>query len=569
MYLCQQNKSECSMESNENIQWDKIREVIINSVKHHFIPMYNQTLSDVVDMYIQVICLPIHEEKLSAIPKDLSTSLQRFYVDKTDRPIHFKIIAHVESFLRKVLYLVKREEYDKITNTKDGLAKVITLLELNPNHINLSKEEEELEREERKFYGVHLLRAYKRRNIESHEAEALEETDLLDFARSAIIMCLYAINKHSIALSKQLTKADSRRSSYLAKVEEDFKNWNMRFVPINGREQFQEIAIYAVEANWDDRKQETAREGEVEQLRQELIAAHQNQMIIQGEAGMGKTTTMKYLAYRDAKAGKLPIYIELKLLIKDETLSEIIKKRLEMISSDIEGLMQTTDTCIFFDGLNEIDPALKGKTFREIELLMARYPKVFFLISTRPQDYEGQLGAVPVFSLQKMDIAKIREFLKKNTNDTKVRETIIGAINENENWLRILGTPLILYMLIQVVSKEGELPDDENKIIIKFIKGLYDREQRKDYSFNKVYFHYIMSMIAFECIDKIGNTNTGFSFIKAKKLISDETVIEDRKLMEILQKGVELTLLVQDENLYSFSHQSYQETLAGDYFNNL
>ena len=556
------------MESNENIQWNKIKEVIINSVRHNFIPVYKQTLSDVVYMYIQVICLPITEEKLSAIPKDLSTSLQRFYVDKTDRPIHFKIIAHIESFLRKVLYLVKRDEYDKITNTKDGLAKVIALLELNPNQINLSKEEEELEREERQFYGVHLLRAYKRRNIESHEAEALEETDLLDFARSAIIICLYAINKHSMALSKQLTKADSRRSSYLAKVEEDFKNWNKRFVPINGKEQFQEIAIYAVEANWDDQEQETAREGEVEQLRQDLIAVQQNQMIIQGEAGMGKTTTMKYLAYRDAKAGKIPIYIELKLLIEDETLSDVIKKRLEMISSDIEGLMQTTDTCIFLDGLNEIDPALKGKTFREIEILIARYPKVFFLISTRPQDYEGQFVTVPVFSLQKMDIAKIREFLKKNTNDTKVRETIIGAINENENWLRILGTPLILFMLVQVVSREGELPDDENKIIIKFIQGLYGREQSKDYDFDKTYFHYIMSLIAFECIDKIGNTNTGFSFVKIKELIGAKTKIEDRKLMKILRKAVELTLLVQNGALYSFSHQKYQETLAGDYLNN-
>ena len=155
---------------------------------------------------------------------------------------------------------------------------------------------------------------------------------------------------------------------------------------------------------------------------------------------------------------------------------------------------------------------------------------------------------------------------RKNTDRKDVRDIILNAV-ENPEWLKILGTPLILFMLIRVVSVENELPDDKNKIIIRFIKSLYNREKEKDYSFDREYFHAILCHLAFECIDQIGNTNSGFSFSKAKQLMSGKVNIEDKTLMQILQKAVELNILVRDGNLYSFSHQSYQDTLAGDYFN--
>lgn len=557
------------MNSNQNIQWDKVKKEIISNVNRDFRPLYNQSLEDVVEMFVQIVLMPIDARELSGIPDGLSTSLQRFFVDSQDPVAHFKVIAHVESFLRKVLFLVKPKEYSEVKNMNDGLAKVLAHLELNPYDIRFDRGENELTSKQRQAYGVHLLRAYAIRNMQSHEFEKLGSAYLFGAAQSALIIYLYAVNKHCIALQARIPRADARRADYLARQVENFMNWNKRFVPINGREQFQEIAIYAVETSWDQQRKDAPREGEVEQLRLDLINAHQHQMIIQGEAGMGKTTTMKYLALRDAQAGKLPIYVELKLLTVGESLTDVIMQRLRQVSDNPESLMKSTDTCIFLDGLNEIDPSLRGNTLREILKLIERFPQVFFLISTRPQDYDGQLGNVPVFSLQKMDIAKIREFLRRNTDDQHVREIIAKAIDENENWLRILGTPLVLFMLIQVVSQEGCLPDDENKIILKFIFGLYNREKQKDYLFDQSYFHHIISMIAYECIDKVGSTNTGFSFLKAKELIGKSAGISDAQLMEILKKGVELLLLVEDGELFSFSHQTYQDALSGDYFNKL
>ena len=113
--------------------------------------------------------------------------------------------------------------------------------------------------------------------------------------------------------------------------------------------------------------------------------------------------------------------------------------------------------------------------------------------------------------LQKMDRNKIGLFLKKNTDRIDVRNIILDAINSNIEWERILGTPLILFMLISIVSMGNAMPDDQKKIIIQFIYNLYAREKEKDSSFDHEYFHSIICHIAFECIDSIGSTNSGFS----------------------------------------------------------
>ena len=139
-----------------------------------------------------------------------------------------------------------------------------------------------------------------------------------------------------------------------------------------------------------------------------------------------------------------------------------------------------------------------------------------------------------------MDSARIHEFLKKNTDSVKVRELIRDAITTNQNWLRILGTPLILYMLIQIVSMDEVLPDDENKIILQFIRNIYRRERTKDFSFDDVWFHSIICHIAFESIDKVGDTNSGFSFVSVKRLLDGKIQVDDKSLMGALEKGVEL-----------------------------
>ena len=558
------------MEHNlSTINWGEIKKKIASNIQNDYIPIRLRSLQEAIDLFIDVINYPVNEKTLNGLPHLMSTALQRLYIDHIDIDSHFLHVAHIEKFLKKILYFINISQYNSIISEKKGLSDVLSALSLKLNYITTGSCSNVQNND---YYIKYLKKSYNIRNDECHLCSLRGESYLYDELKNALLVYLYTIDRYSPILKRKIYQThvdESSKNEYLKSIISEFKMWNSRFVPIEGKEQFQEIPIYAIEINLNDEKEKDLREGEVEKLREILINDKQNQMIIQGEAGMGKTTTMKYMAYRDALSKKFPIYVELKNLLPDESLMTVLRRKTDLVSKDFEKLMNTTDTCVFLDGLNEILPSIKEKVYREIKIIIEKYSNAFFLLSTRPQDYQNELGNIPIFSLQKMDIAKIREFLNKNTTNTSVRQIIIDAIEENKNWLRILGTPLLLYMLIQVVSREGHLPDDENKIIIRFINGLYDREKQKDLSFDKKYYHAVFCHLAFECIDQIGNTNTGFTFSKAKELLTPKTIISDEKLIALLQKGVELTILVFDDNLYSFSHQSYQDTLAGDYFNTM
>lgn len=541
--------------------WNQIKKWIVDNVADDYTPC-QISMKEAVDLLEYIITVPIMEKDLAGIPELYSSALNNILVENKDKGLSFNNIYNVERFLRKLLYIVSPVDYNKQNEGLGGLVQLFKVLGLSTNHNIFNPSNDDI-------LGHHIKVVYELRNKDSHYCMDLKDVKILNLLQSLFAVCLFAIDINSNAIKQWVISKNTNYQNYLNIVLNDFQTWNRRFVPINGKEQFQEVAIYAVETDWNKERNQQMREGEVEELREELINDGQNQMIIVGEAGIGKTTTMQYLAYRDALGSRLPIYVELKLLTTTDHLENVIRNKVSEITDDFESLMQSTDTCVFLDGLNEIMPIIKDSVYREIRVLIKKYPEVFFLISSRPQDNQGVIEKIPVFSLQKMDIAKIREFLRKNTNDDRVSNSIIRAVDENNEWLRILGTPLILYMLIRVVAQKGAIPDDENKIVIQFIKGLYVREKFKDFEFDEEYFHAIICRIAYDCINNVGNTNSGFTFAAIKKYLAEDIDIGDKELRSILQKSVELNLMVQDGNLFSFSHQLYQDTLAGDYFNTL
>lgn len=125
-------------------------------------------------------------------------------------------------------------------------------------------------------------------------------------------------------------------------------------------------------------------------------------------------------------------------------------------------------------------------------------------------------------------------------------------------------------MLISVVTTENEIPNDENKIILQFIKNLFIRERYKFIDFDIDYFYALISYFAFESIESKGNTNSGMYFREIEMILRKKDVgLGTKNILLFLKKACELSILVEDEKLYSFAHQSYQETLAGDYFNSI
>lgn len=366
-------------------------------------------------------------------------------------------------------------------------------------------------------------------------------------------------------------------SDYRGNIINKFKKWKNRFVHLNGKENFEEIALFARETDWEFIDQEfnkneyrERKEGTIENIRKDLLLENQFRMMIIGEAGMGKSTTMQYLVYKDAIDEKrpIPVYVELKLLISELTIQDyIIDKYFFSMTDLIEHLHAGTIT-LFLDGLNEILPTNRQRIYINIKNIFDDFPKTFIMMSSRQQYNKNDFENVPVFALQKMDVNQIQEFIKKNTDDEHSQQIILDAISRNVKWRKILGTPLILFMLINIVKNELAIPDDESKIILQFINNLLIRERTKDINFEVDYFNLIISYLAFESIELKGDTNSGIAYSEVDLILRSKfTDLSIWDVMQYLKKAIDLSILTNDGNVYSFFHQSYQQTLAGAYFN--
>ena len=564
--------------------WQEIKKEIIKETEDVFQSsghrLENFDLEETVELFEDILFFSLDDPALdlNGLSNLLSGCLYKILVEESkERNLYFPSIVKVEQYLRKLLYLMDSNKYKKLNIQRKGLAAFITELGLNKESINLNSPE--LPASQKGSFGEHLFNVNKLRNVESHKCKQYSRQQIFTGLKSALVIYIYATFLHQEKLKSILKNLKTPNyQSYFETVKSDFDRWKNRFVHLNGREEFEEISLYIVETDWNNSDEDEIttirREGKIDELRQQLIKSDQFQMVIVGDAGMGKSTTMQYLAYNDScqKNVRLPIYIELKLLTKDTTIKQYMIKRSGFKLEELDDILKQGNTTIFLDGLNELLPEIKPSIFTEIKSFIRDFPKTFIMLSSRPRDYKNDFSSVPVFALQKMENKQIKEFLEKNTTSQSIREQILNLINDDtqksQRWQKIISTPLMLFMLIRITKQEDKIPNDESKIILKFIDNLYRRERQKDIHFNIDYFHLMLSYLAYESIEIKGNTNSGLNLGDIEKILQKkEKDIGTGKIIEFLNKAKGLNILSIDDNLYSFTHQSYQETLAGDYLN--
>ncbi len=435
-------------------------------------------------------------------------------------------------------------------------------------------------------FGKEMKTAYDLRNAISHKGKLYGNqepsndipqviADIKDF----VVAILFITDQFKKELKPIYYPNDL--TDYLQKQTQLFKVWRSRFVHIEGREEFAEVELYAKEVfedteeiSEDDENLEdiedikVAREGKIDELRKKI---NEKQMIILGEVGMGKSTTLQYLHFKDAQSAlqnkhlPIPIYFELKNLTDKDNLVQKIIDRIGKDQDFTIEMLKKGRFSICLDGLNEIEKNIKVKVFTQVKNLITDYPNNFYLITSRPQGYNREFDdvlqnrSIPVFVLQKMQNNQIKEFLEKNGK--KVKDYIQAEIDANDRLRKIVQTPLMLLMLIAVVEKEGKVPTNRALVIAKFMHSLYDREQKQLIDFDKDTFHLLLCYLGFQT-KALSGSNSG--------LDRDEyilPILEERKMqlglsiniLDFLRKALDLNILVNDDNQYSFTHELYQE----------
>jgi predicted NACHT family NTPase len=188
--------------------------------------------------------------------------------------------------------------------------------------------------------------------------------------------------------------------------------------------------ILPITLKFQDGKNDKIKEFDVLKL-----AEKEEKLIISGESGSGKTTTLRWLnftfatTYLEKDEGVIPLYVELnsykkgsfyayfKRQIKKKGLSEVV------LTAILEG-----KAIILLDGLDLLSPTINFSPYDEILDFYSEYSNCRFVISSRPGFFESIKRDFKVSELEKLTDEKIQKFIDKYVQNKKVRYIIKDKI---------------------------------------------------------------------------------------------------------------------------------------------
>lgn len=557
---------------HENLK-KKIRE----ELKHYAISFPSIFSSSIIDIFFKSLLFDLNapQLKLDGLQTRVLTSMSKILMEdlsKDDILAFFPDFVKIEPFLKKILYLIDPSMYAALSRHNKGLSAYINALNLNSNNIRFDTATVDTVSALPDF-AVDFVRVYNLRNIESHNCESWSKKELYVNIESVLIVYLYSTYKHVAAL-RVLINQEPDLNNYFAKVVSEFEQWQQRFVHITGKEKFEEVDIFAIESDeWIENDSNLLREGKIDDLRKNNA---EKTMVVLGEPGMGKSTTMQFMAYNDAKALlanpadisiKIPIYIELKQLSKSDSIFEYAKNKIGVNEGKLMEYFVKGVVTLFLDGLNEILTELRKPLRLEIQSLIETYPDLNIIVTSRPLAYSNEFKKSPVFILQRMENPQVAEFLQKNCSHKQTRSIILKELYNNPKLGKLVRVPLLLKMLINVVwANKGIIPSNKVQIIKKFIQNLYERENRKlttEVDLRTI--HRLLCYLGFKTRE-LNGSNVG-CLIEEFEAIMEDRIEKSRFIVTVFDFfdiSIDLNILVRDGNKFSFIHELYQEYFASE-----
>lgn len=477
----------------------------------------NTDLPHLFELLWQIFDYPVDPYyKLEGVSDRLPSALYDITSDDSSKKTirrAFVELCKYEPLLRKILLMVDPQEYHQGYVDKKGLAWVLRKLHLEGN-INFNDEAAQASRTYDQF-DYHMFITYDLRNTESHQLESWTDSVLTANTESIYILYLTAIERNLAPLEECLMQVRCEdHEEYLQQLEAGFMDMATRYVHLSSAEDLAVFDGFVSEKTDDD--EDSGRKGTVEHIRRHALP--ENRMLIWADAGMGKTTTLNYLAYKDAvdlrngTINALPVCVPLGILINDA--DSIIDYACQTTGIDrtvMERMLANGKVHLFLDAVNETQQRLLSARRTEIQTLLDRYPLTQIIITERPERVSSFAG-VPVFRLQKMDEDVLKEFIEKNAGDPAVSSAVINQI-DNAGYLKeIIATPLMATRCLEIARVYGQIPSNEGMIIGQFLKAVMQREiaEKKDIRMDEEKLGCLLAGLALYGLNKYG-TNSGMT----------------------------------------------------------
>jgi HEAT repeat protein/energy-coupling factor transporter ATP-binding protein EcfA2 len=331
--------------------------------------------------------------------------------------------------------------------------------------------------------------------------------------------------------------------------------------------------ILPITLKFHDEKSDKKKEFKVLEL-----VKKEEKLIISGESGSGKTTTLKWLNfiyatnYLENEVENIPLYIELNSYIKGSFYNyvRIRSKRKGISEATLKRLLEGK-VIILLDGLDLLSTTDNFFPYDEIYNFVSEYSNCRFIISSRPGFFESIKSDFKVSELEKLTDEKIMIFIYKYVPDKKIGEMIKSKILTNMKLKSIVTTPMMLYLAIEVAMQKKEnnedlFPSNRSEMYETFISGLfthYEDKKGKAINANRAQIENFLTDYFFElqCKNKVSCKEKEALGI-VKKHAEDNT-FRKTSSQDILEDCFKIGLLTRKNSVIEYGiHQSFQEYFA-------
>ncbi|MCW1915604.1 NACHT domain-containing protein [Luteolibacter sp. GHJ8] len=182
---------------------------------------------------------------------------------------------------------------------------------------------------------------------------------------------------------------------------------------------------------------------------------HDGNILLEGTAGLGKSTLLRYLATVDFCLNrKIPVFIELRKArgnarLVDNLIQELNDLGIECDVKIFELLASEGRITIFLDAFDEAKHETREELISDIQSLSRRFEKIQFVITSRPDTGISSCPFLRVFKVAELEDNDHEEIIKKMCASTSTATTIIQQINKESTGMRdLLTTPLMVALLV-------------------------------------------------------------------------------------------------------------------------
>ncbi|TAE00853.1 MAG: hypothetical protein EAZ97_04780 [Bacteroidetes bacterium] len=236
-----------------------------------------------------------------------------------------------------------------------------------------------------------------------------------------------------------------------------------------------------------------------------------NRLLLTGEAGTGKTTTLKNWVFQETT--KIPVFVALGAIKWEEEkpIRKAIEQQLQI--DDINDLLENGDLALYLDALDEFPKDHFEIIKSEIDTLI-NDTDCDIILSTR-RDESRLFPKLHSIQLQTLNEDQQKTYINKIITDKTLQTKVLNDIKQYE-----LPENNIFWfaIVIQITKELGSLPEDVPEIIKIYLERLLAREATKhnkkfsDYQYNFKLAMKLLSQFEFNKHKKEG-LDLGFDYM--------------------------------------------------------